>query len=331
MVMTRRSALLGLTAVLGSVRPNLAAESATIAYGGLGYIWSLMFVAEARRVWEKFGVSAVPVDFATGREAMQAVLGGSAEFGTATETPFVFAALQGLEPLILASFSRHSRDMAIMMGPKSGADPNDPSSLKGKTIATRVGTSGQYLLSRYLRMASLKDNDVKIVDLSPNDMVATVMRGSVDGFSWDVGLSTLLAAASNNTSFVMTQKGIDDFFVLNQLLLTNRRSLEAKPDLMLNAARVLLEAEDLMTKDRDWPKAIASRVRSDADAVAKFTSVFEFKVRLDQKVLGDIVNQAEWAIEKGLAKDPGKDVRSVIRALIVEKPLQTIAPSRVDL
>lgn len=333
MKMTRRSALLSLTAtaLLGSVRLSSAAENATIAYGGSNYIFSLMFVAEARRIWEKFGVNAVPVDFTTGREAMQAVLGGSAQFGTSTETPMVFAAIQSLEPLILASFSRHSRDMLIVMGQKSGANPNDPSSLKGKTIATRVGTSGQYFLSRYLRLAGLKDSDVKIIDLSPNDMIAAVMRGSVEGFSWDAQLYTVMATASNNTCFAMTQKGIEDFFTINQILLTNRRTLETRPDLMMTAARVLMEAEEIMSKDRAWPKSIASRVRSDPDTITKSTSVFEFKVKLDQKVLDSFVHQAEWAIESGLAKDPKKDLRSLFRGLMIPKPLQAIAPDRVAL
>jgi sulfonate transport system substrate-binding protein len=333
MLLNRRSALLNLTAtaLLGSVRPTIAAEDATIAYGGLEYTWALLFVAEAKRTWEKFGINASPVVFQTGRECMQAVLGGSAQFCTATETPVIFGGMQGLEPLILASFSRYSRDMTIVMGPKSGVDANDPSSLKGKTIATRVGTSGQYFLSQYLRLGGLKNNDIKIVDLSPNDMVTATMRGSIDGFSWGTYLSEVMASASNNTSVTMTQKGIEDFFVSNQLLLTNRQTVESKPDLVANAIRVLMDTEALMAKERDWPKDIAVRVRSDPATVAKWTSVYEFKVKLDQKVLDAFVRQAEWAIEAGLAKDTGKDVRSLFRGLMVPKPLQAIAPDRVDI
>jgi hypothetical protein len=86
-----------------------------------------------------------------------------------------------------------------------------------------------------------------------------------------------------------------------------------------------------MLKDRNWPNEIATRVRSDAETVAKNTAVFEFKIKLDKALLDDLVIQGEWAIDAGLAKDPGKDLRALFRGIMLPEPLRAAAPNRVDL
>jgi hypothetical protein len=100
---------------------------------------------------------------------------------------------------------------------------------------------------------------------------------------------------------------------------------------MRKAIRVLIETEQLMASSPDWPKSIAERVRAEPDFIKEMTAVFEFKVKLDQKFLDDIVTQAEWAIESGLSKDPGKDLKELFRNLIADAPIREVAPDRVSL
>lgn len=337
MLLTRRSALLALGAAAVTATPfrNAGAEAApidaTIAYGSTGYTWALSFVAEGIDSWKKEGVTLTALDFPTGRESMQALLGGSAQFATSTDTPVIFAALQGLKPKILASYSRYSRDMKVTMSKASGVSEKDPASLKGKTIGTRVGTSGQYMLSRYLVMGGLKDSDVKIVDLNPSDMLAATLRGDVDGFAWTSQASKLALDAAPDKIFEMTQDGLEKFFVSHQLLLVNDAALQAQPELGDRAVRALLAAEDYMAKNASWPDIVAPRVRAEADFVRQMTSVFEFQVRLDKAFLDDLVGQAEWAIGSGLAQAPAGDVRELLSGLIAAEPLKKVAPDRVSL
>jgi hypothetical protein len=49
--------------------------------------------------------------------------------------------------------SRYSGGMKLAVSTNSAIDPNIPTSLKGKRIATRIGTSGQYLVAKYLELA----------------------------------------------------------------------------------------------------------------------------------------------------------------------------------
>jgi len=334
--LSRRALLqLGAAGTLASMYPwggaRAAGIDATLAYGSTGYTWALTFVAEALGTWKQNGVNLNVVDFPTGRESMQALLAGSADFSTSTDTPFIFAALQGLKPIVLVNYSRYSRDMKIVVSKTSGIDPNVPASLKGKKIATRVGTSGQYMLAKYLEMAGLTIKDVTVVDLSPNDMTVATVRGDVDGFAWTGQAAIVAQKQSNDGVLIMTQEGLGKYFQSHQLLLTSEKVIKEKPDLLNAAVKSLLGAEDRIATDKDWPKLIAERVRAPASEIAEATSVFEFKIGFDQRFLDDLVAQAEWAIAAGLAKRPEGDLRALLRGLIYEGPVKAAKPDRVTI
>lgn len=331
---TRRSALavLGGTALSGAIPRAFAQDAmpATMAYGSTGYTWAGAFVAEGIEAWSKNGVALQALDFPTGRESMQALLGGSANFATSTDTPVIFAGLRGLKPMVIAAYSRYSKDMKIAM--RDGvATTDDPASLKGKTIATRVGTSGQYMLSRYLTMAGLTDADVTIVDLSPSDMMAATLRGDVDGFSWTSQAAALAVEAAGGKIVAMTQDGIEDFFVSHQCLLTNEAVLNEQPELAENAVRAILDAEAYITANDTWPEVISERVKAEPGFIKTMTSVFEFKTELSPKFLDDLVQAAEWAVASGLAEKPDGDIREIMSGLIATAPLKAVAPDRVTL
>ena len=106
-VLVRYCRAINLSLTPASVRAQ--SRRATMAYGSTGYTWLTTFLAEALNTWKENGVDLKAVDFPTGRDAMQALLAGSAEFSTTTETPLIFAAMRGLRPIILINYSRYSR------------------------------------------------------------------------------------------------------------------------------------------------------------------------------------------------------------------------------
>jgi sulfonate transport system substrate-binding protein len=333
----RRSLLrLGLALGAGGVVHNAAAQSAqpikaTLAYGSTGYTWALTFVAEAIQSWKDAGVNLNVVDFPTGRESMQAVFGGSAEFSTSTDTPFIFAALQGLRPIVLVNYSRYSRDMKIVVRKDGGVDPDVAASLKGKKVATRVGTSGQYMLAKYLEMAGLTIKDVTVVDMSPNDMTVALVRGDVDGFAWTGQAAAVAEKQAAGKVAVMSQRGLEKYFQSHQLLLTTERVIKEKPDLVNAAVKSLFAAEEKMAADKQWPELIAKRVRAPASEILEATEAFEFKVGFDDRFLDDLVSQAEWAIAAGLAKRPAGDLRQLLRGLIHVDAVKAVRPDRVTI
>jgi sulfonate transport system substrate-binding protein len=332
----RRAFLSGLTAsglatLSGSRAASAQQMKATLAYGSTGYTWAVTFVAEALGTWKNAGVDLSVIDFPTGRESMQALLAGSAEFSASTDTPFIFAALQGLKPLILVNYSRYSRDMKIVVRKEGGIDPKAPASLKGKKIATRIGTSGQYMLAKYLEMAGLSIKDVTLVDMSPNDMTIATVRGDVDGFSWTSQAAVVADRQAPGKVAVMTQDGLEKYFQSHQLLLTSERVVREKPQLAAAAVKALFDAEARMASDPNWTSLIAARVRTAPEEITSATKDFEFKIGFDERFIDDLVAQAEWAIAAGLSKKPEGDLRALLRSLVYTGPVKAAHPERVTI
>ncbi|MFT4117700.1 ABC transporter substrate-binding protein [Bradyrhizobium sp.] len=332
----RRNVLAGLAgagaAALFSGRAAAEQQlNGVLAYGSVGYTWAVPYVAEAAGYFKKQGVELTTSSFESGRDAMQALLSGSADFSASTDTPLVFAALSGLRPIAIANYSRYSRDMKIAVRSDGVVDPKTPASLKGRRIATRVGTSGQYLVAKYLELAGLKANDVTIIDLAPNNMATALTRGDIDGFCWSSQTVAVAQRQSGGKIAEMTFDGIERYFQSHQLLLTTEAVIDKKPELVKAVLSALFTAEERITTDREWPQLIAERIKTPAADIAEATSTFAFKIGFDQRFVDDLVSQAEWAIAAGLAKPPKGDLRHLLRSLVAEGPTRALRPDRVTL
>lgn len=303
----------------------------SLAYGSVGYTWALPYVAEAAGYWKDQNVELAASSFESGRDAMQALFSGSADFSASTDTPLVFAALSGLRPVAVANYSRYSRDMKIAVRNDGAVDAKVPASVKGRRIATRIGTSGQYLVAKYLELAGLSANDVTIVDLAPANMATALTRGDIDAFCWSSQTLAIAQRQSGGKVVEMTLDGIERYFQSHQLLLTTETVIEKKPELVQAALRALFSAEDRIAKDREWPNLIADRIKTPAAEIAQATSSFTFKIGFDSRFVDDLVSQAEWAIAAGLAKPPNGDLRALLRPLVIEGPTKALHPDRVTL
>lgn len=300
-------------------------------FGSPGYGWAVAYIADDVGAWTDAGITLSVQNFPSGRESMQALLANSLEFATSTDTPVVFSALGGLRPIILASYSRYSRDMKIVVRKDRGIDPDAPASIRGKTIATRMGTSAQYVLSRYLVLAGLAEADIKVVDLPPADMITAAVNGDVDGFVWSTQSAALASERSQGATATMNDDELPRYFRSHQLLLTNERVVSEQPELLAPAVAGILAAGRYILTKPDWVDLVAERVKADVEIVRAATDDFEFDVRLDEAFLNDLVDQAEWAIAQGLAEKPEGDLRALLRGLIYEKPLAELAPDKVSL
>ena len=334
--LTRRTVLKGIGgAALAPAFPfpALAAEDvkATFAYGSIGYIWSVVHIAQKTDAWKVAGLDLESIDFPTGRAAMQALLAGSADFATATDTPVVFAALRGLRPIVLASYSRYSLDMKVTVRKDRGIDPAMPASLKGKRIGTTLGTSGQYMLDRYLEMAGLTMSDIEVINMKPADLVTSTATGELDGFAWTSRAARLADKQSEGMTATMVQDGFEQYFQSHQLLLTNETVVNERPEVLQPAVAAMLAAEDYIGNNPDWPELITERTRTPADEIRKAISAYEFQVRFDQRFLDDMVAEAEWAIRSGQVPSPGGDLKALMRGLVHDAPLKGLRPDRVTI
>jgi NitT/TauT family transport system substrate-binding protein len=117
-----------------------------------------------RGLWAKQGLTVKSTLFATGREAMQALLGGQADVAEVAPTPLVLAAFADQPVRAFAVVARWSPWRVLVRTDRGIAQPKD---LKGKKIGIAVGTSSDLAFSYFLESNGMSKSDVEIVNVSP--------------------------------------------------------------------------------------------------------------------------------------------------------------------
>ncbi|MDR0576631.1 MAG: NrtA/SsuA/CpmA family ABC transporter substrate-binding protein [Candidatus Accumulibacter sp.] len=333
---TRRDFLraTGAAAVAWLAPSGLAAAGnikASIAIGSTDYSWALSLVAKQGGYWEQFGTDIIERDFPSGRDAMQALMANSANFSTTTDTPLVFSLLRGVAPRVLLDFSRYTSDMQLVSIAGHGVNADDPGSLKGKKVGTPIGTSGQYMLARYLKYAGLKESDITLINISPADLINTLIRGDIDAFAWTLTAGKAAITKSEGKAFLMAQRGFEAYFRSHLLLLTNDQTIAGNQPLLINAVKAHLAAEKRIKDDPKWADLIAARVRIPATDILEATNNIDLTICFDESFIDDLVTEAQWAIEAKLAPAPGGDLRKLLCGAIYDAPLKNVAFDRVSL
>ncbi|MFJ6054108.1 ABC transporter substrate-binding protein [Streptomyces sp. NPDC092307] len=134
-------------------------------------------VAEEGDLWSAEGIEATVTTRPTGREALNAVLGGQAQLGVVGDLPAVTAALGGRELRVVADLSRFS-DWRLLT--RTDRQITGFAALKGRRVGVPQGTNVEYALSRMLASAQLTASDVTVVNLAPNQVPSALARGDID-------------------------------------------------------------------------------------------------------------------------------------------------------
>ena len=334
--MLNRRTLLQSTAAAGLALPfaglgfstAFAATPVTVAESE-GHGWTVVYVADAAKLWAPNGLDVSVATFTAGRLALDAVLSESASFCTTTQSPTLLAALRGLKPRIVADFSRSAKEMLVAASKKSGVET--PADLKGKKIATRIGSSGHFFLNQWLKLHGLTLADVEVVNMAGPEMVAATVRGDVNAFAWD-WLSAIAAQRQGGDDIIiLPREGIEDIWRSHLIFVANEETVTKSPELVEAAVKTLFESEALIQSNpAEALKYVAERTATSEDDTQKGIELLDIKVQLDKQIVDVMVAEAEWAIEQKIAEPYSGDLRALFSGLIYPDAMQKLRPDRVS-
>lgn len=294
-----------------------------------GHGWSSFYVADGEKLWEKHGLAPTVSKQNSGRMATDAVLGKKAAFGTTTDSVMVLAGMRGLKPVVLADFTR-SVELFVTARTDRGID--SPKALKGKKVATQIGTSGHYYLSKFLSVHGLSVKDIQLVNVTSSDMVTAVLRGDVDAFAWSFRSGQIAEREGKGSVRMLSNAGVDKVWINHLLLVANEDTVLKTPEVCKAAVAALLDAEALLVGNPERAaEIVATRTETTKSETLEGFKLNEYKVQLDPRLIDDMVSNAEWAIEMGLAVAPKQDLKTMARGLINDTFLRQIRPDRVTL
>jgi NitT/TauT family transport system substrate-binding protein len=143
-----------------------------------------LLVAEQQGFFKQFGVPATVKLFPSGAEIVQAIAGGSIEFGATGGVPATILAGRGTEVKVIARVADISYELALATTKSTGiSKPND---VEGKTVAMTSGTVSQYLVLAFAKHFNIPLDSFKRVNLGPADQLNALAGGSVQVVSvWE--------------------------------------------------------------------------------------------------------------------------------------------------
>lgn len=263
-------------------------------------LWPQTRIADGAGLWAKHGLTVTQTSFATGREAMQALLGGQADVAECAPTPLVLAAFAGQPVRAFAVVARWSQWRVLVRTDRGIASS---AQLKGKKVGISVGTSSDLAFSYFLESNGMSKSDVEIVNVSPPDMIPALDSGSVDAINiWQP--FTYEAEARLGTRV----KGMPYTFTNNYLLLTTNEIAAKNPELLKRTLAVMKDADPALSGGKE--KAIewtAKPAGMKPETLKAIWTEMEFGTSApDARVLEEMQQFANFAVKNRMVKEGSK-------------------------
>lgn len=156
--------------------------------------------------------------------------------------------------------------------------------LKGKTVATHFGTSGQIILDIALQKANIKDNEVNIININITNLANTFIDKKADAVSiWAPYTADILSKMPNEYIILASNENFSDDITFPSSFITTKKYIEEYPDVVKRFSRAILKAMDYR-KDN---------INEAVNLVAELTEN-------DRELVNSEINTGEWFTSKDL-------------------------------
>jgi sulfonate transport system substrate-binding protein len=273
---------------------------------GWGY-GSLPDIAKQRGVFEKdLAAKGIKVEwvgpFPNHAPSIQAVVGGSADFGFWGSTTPALAAMLAGSPIVFNAFDVYSpRSTAIIVKKSSGI--NSVADLAGRKVAVNRSGLGEFLLIAALEKNRVARDKVEFVYLNPPDAAPAFAQGKIDAWSmWSPGVD--IARFSNDAKDIFNEGRDLDFLIDYSSLVTRRKFTEENSELIravIDAYHVegawqsthADEAERLSQREAKYPDQVR-------DYLASLRRVNQFHEPDDAAFITQFQRAADWLAERNI-------------------------------
>jgi len=266
--------ILLVVSVLAWSAAAVAQTKMTIATG-VDPVFSAFYVGQQAGLFKKHGLD-VRINTGPSGSAMVAFLvNGQIESAFGSEIAGV--ANHNLDPnvVVVAQATRLVRWIAVV-----GRNIDTLDGLKGKKVGIARGSGGEVFWLAMLDKLKLNAADYTVVNVEAPEMVAALERGNIDAYAvWEPWVTRGLAAVKN-TKVLRDQEGILEQGVY---IYMNRGWITKNPAAAESFVRALIEATDLINKDRPRAaRAVSSFLKNlDAPLVEQLMTKLRFDVVMD--------------------------------------------------
>jgi sulfonate transport system substrate-binding protein len=162
-------------------------EKVTVNIGVQGKTGILVYAREKgfyEKAFAAVGAEVKWIEFASGPPHFEALASGRLDFGSTGGTPVISGQVGGIDFKAIGVTSDGKKGNMIVI-PKNSTIKNIKD-LKGKKVAVAKGSSAYNFLYMAIDKAGLKGDDVKVIQLQPDEARPALESGAVDAWSiWE--------------------------------------------------------------------------------------------------------------------------------------------------
>ena len=203
----RRLALL-LVCALPVGAATAAPKVVRIGYQKSGFLLLVRGERTLEKRLQPLGYSVEWREFSSGPPLLEAMNGGAVDFGHSGQPPPVFAQVNGV-PFVYVATTESSPEGSGLLVPQN-SPLQSVADLKGKRVAFARGSSSHLFVAQRLAQAGLGFADIKPVYLQPAEARAAFQSGAIDAWAvWDPFFAA--AELQLNARALATGQGLTGF------------------------------------------------------------------------------------------------------------------------
>lgn len=255
----------------------------------------LPFVAQAKGYYAANGLDVTIKRFEAGKLAMDAFLAGEADLATCSEFVFVSQSFRHSDLRVVAAVTLSQVNELVARRDHGISQPID---LKGKTIGVTKKSSGEFFLGTFLTFSGLSTEDVRIVDLTPSQIVEAMVKGEIDATNiWGPNVQAIKERLGEKAISWPGQSGQDLYFVVA----TSEAWIRSNPATLKRFLSALIQAERHVADHEEEAREMMKAEFGYNDAyISRNWPKHRCVVTLPQGLILAMENQARWRIEQGL-------------------------------
>ena len=236
--------------------------------------------------------------------SLQAVVGGSADFGFWGSTTPALAAMLAGSPLVFNAFNVYSpRSTAVIVKKTSGI--NAVTDLVGKKVAVNKAGLGEFLVVAALEKNGINRSQVEFVYLNPPDAAPAFAQGKVD--AWSMWSPSVDISRFDNDAKDIFNEGRDLDFLIDYSSLVSLRSFSERNSELVRAVLDAYYAEgEWQSQNAAEAERIAQAEGRYADEVRDYLAglkrVNTFYEPKDAEFMGQFQRAADWLADRNIIK-----------------------------
>lgn len=276
-------------------QPQAQGPVEKLKVGNVGEYTIFNLIAKEKGFFAKNGLDVEIKEYTSGPASLEGMFKGETDINVAADFVAVRNIFDHPDLRILAQVNYH-RVFQIVSRKTLGV--SKPMDLVGKKIGVTKNSAGEYFLGTFLSQNNIQLEKVKLVNLTPPEMIAQLESGQIDA-----------VALFEPHVFKLKTKFGDDIIAwdvqgdhnISALINSTESFVKNNPKLVEKYLKSLVEAEDYYETNPEEVKELTGRLLKYDKAYVDYSwPKFTHFIGLNQELLMNMEDEARWVIKNKL-------------------------------